>query len=485
MEARDSYDDRLMTGYYNSNPRYGNQRYRDTSSRDFDLASYDSDSDDMLDYRGEITGEFADDDLSMAKGMPMRSLGEMRAPKNSHYDPYRSGTNPTLDFDLYDHHHKPKTNVSYHDPYSFQPGTDTQFSGLGEKQGGSGPGQTVALAATSYASFFEEVYDHFMQSQPILLSPFSLYHGLFFLYLASDDPYLAKLLRIDGVPKELAYREVGQQIVQMQARNKRFPLDNNLLIYPQKLQMNQHFSNVARRFMGLYAYRNNSSDEPALENMIKGVTRNLVRETVSAKVLSSGQLVIHSSSAFDMVLPKSSLEGGMRAFSGRNRQVRMMSVDIDEIGYVADNQSAIIEIPIDSNLAFGIYYDKSRGELETPSNDYLASMIQSISKTHVSRLLIPQIDKLSRVDYRKFLQNMGLHHMFSDFSMQKLFSSSEPIGISRYYQTVRIKMLPSTARPSPMVTGSARGLNLMVNSPFIYWIRDVSNGFMITMGYFT
>ena len=429
---------------------------------------------------GEITGtEFDDiDDIEEVHGMPMRGFVD-NSRKIDKYDPFKT-TNPVLDFDLFNPSKKPTTDVSYYDPYNEgQPG-EKEFSDFRRSETFT-PSSNVHFADVSYSVFFSCLYNYFIKSKNFIISPFSLYQGIIMLYLGSENQEIAQLLSLKNIPKPRAYKEITVRLQDIQKTMGTLS-STNFVLLPINLRLNARFMPIMSLYSTVYQYdpAQSASEAVQIGVQLNKITKGHLKESIDEKVLQQGDCIIHSSTIISIDFRQGSIESVKTVFHGKpTRKVNMIQINQGEVWYSGDNDATVIEIPIDSRLVMGIYYNRHN---PVPSNDELSHYIQTMSKVKVTMVSFPMINQISQVNYNKFLAHSRQNSLLKGIQLSNLVSNKSLVKISRYYQTVKLTVSASGRETETDLGATSRGLCSIIDSPFIYWVKDIKTNYIITIG---
>lgn len=415
--------------------------------------------------RGEITGTKFDE-MNEAHGMPMRGFVDSSSKRNKY-------ENPTLDFDLFDPANSDELEmVGYFDPYTVR---NKEFGEFEQDDDRDLNSLNLNKLDISYPLIFSDMFDYFIKMKNLVISPFSLYQGLFMLYLSSNDQHLANFLSVTKVPKQVAYKEITVKIQDIQKAMGSLA-SVNIVFVPNTVKLNQEFLPVANLFSTIVQYSagNAATEVERIGELINKFTKGHLKESVSEDVLRHGDCLVHSSTIININFQQAGVESTESNFNGR--KMKMVQVNTGDLWYVRDNETIVIEIPIDKRLVFGIYCNNHN---KLPTNDQLSKYISMMSKTSAAMIRFPVINQLAQVNYSKFLSS---NKLLEKIRLEDMLVNSPITSFSRYYQTVKISVIGSGKVLN--LDSVNRGLYCDINTPFIYWVKDKVTEYIVTIGVF-
>ena len=431
---------------------------------------------------GEITGEIFNTS-EIDQGMPLRS--------NKLDNKSKISDNPHTDFELYNQ--RSSLNISYHDPIINNSGTDNKYAdiGLANKLMNQNvlPENKLSKVINVFSWNFNNVFKKNIGNKNMLTSPYSILMNMIILYKGSKNLTEDNLKTFFNLPhKEEAIQSlfsVNSKLGEIQSSK-----GTNIILFPNNLMLNRTFFNyISNMAIIENVDMKNAFVNQSINKYIEGKSGGFLKDFFKANIIQQTTNVVSISSlifyskwkyAFDKV------EYGQ--FNGlTDRPEQMMFLYNRELLYYENNNTFVCELDYFNNgntdLAFGIISSKVRGVdtyIDEPTFD---NYINNLKKTSINLLCLPKFRQENKYKLEKLFGSTGLQELFINTNLSDIVTNNNPQHVTDivHHSMIFIDEKGVDNSKSNVVSN----VNVVINSPFTYYIRYKPLNCVIFVGKYT
>lgn len=457
------------------------------------------DSNDDVDTHGEITGDLLDTS-SLEKGMPLRPK---RADHDDHFSEanYRFGSNPYLDFDLYDK--KPNGKVSYFDPLStintINYSNVTENTKILPKKESNNNMQSLSNANNSFTfDFLHNFTDNIKIRKSLILSPFSILQSFCLLYIGSKnrtEKELKDYFLLSG--KNATYDalyKINKAMIESNSFSKL-----NIIYVRNNITLSEAYVSYISKIGNFVKYNpNNPQNETVkLNSLISKSTNGFIKNIIQPDTFNNKPMMLmvntlyfdaHWKIPFVLSHTKPEIFNGIQKI-----KVMMMRQNDKYHKYFADSYNQILEMDYTDNaFAMGFILPKDQYGDVMITNEQFDYYVTHLKSTKITLLKIPRFKHESKYRIDNLFKKMGLTEIFTNADISDIVPplNSIPVFISEIIHAAVI-IVDETGTKAMGATSimeedsedtTSKIINFIADHQFLYYIRYKPTNTLIFIG---
>ncbi len=446
---------------------------------------------------GEITGRVYDPSV-IDQGMPLRGFLDKPIERIPDIEEQQHAYNPHLDFDLY--RSRPQLNVSYYDPTSTGPPTNTHFSDINNNSQLLHPTQKIdpiKQISTISNLFSCSLLDRFNnlpnKKNVLVVSPFSILAPLMLLFRGSHSGTELEIQTVLGLPKKDVSFDSFTYLC-----NKIFTSSNivgtSAIFLPNTFPLNQAFIDFSSGLGKIIQYDKSRPSQEIfkINSIVEDFSKGTVKGIAKSNLINMDTSIILITTTFFRgvwKIPFDKNSNKVVSFNTKTskRKVQMMIHKHTLHNYYEDTMNQILELDYaDDEFSFGVILPKQGNKLSV-SHEQFEYYVSQLTPVHTHIVSIPKFKQQSKFKIDNLFKKIGLKEVFTNADLSEITPSNSILYVSDIIHQSAIVIDEGETNnnnyPRPDTTPTKK-INFIANHPFMYYIRFKPTNTIVMIGYY-